>query len=326
MRPGEIRKLHLAALVLVAITATGSIGFGQQVGSGLAASSTSDGQYEIGPGDVLDIRIFNRPQLSREAVRVDDRGKIRLPLLDEISAACKTEAELSNAIGKAYLEYLKEPHVDVFIKEYRSQPVVVVGAVHEPGRFIMQRRVHLVELISLAGGLTEQAAGKVQVTRSEDQGICGRSNEKNVDEDSLVKWYEFNDLLAAGAGAEIPVRPGDTVNLLEADKAYVIGNVVNPTIVPLKSKVTLSEAIAMAGGTLPDSKLEKLRLTRQSGTGPRKEMTVDLKAISRDQAEDIVLEGNDIIEVRTSTGKRILRGLLNSIVPSATRLPVRVIN
>lgn len=325
MKLNALNILAPVTLIAAGILAPVLSASGQETGANKAHPAKDD-QYEIGPGDVLDIRIFNRPQLSREAVRVDDRGKIRLPLVDEVSAACKTEAQLAEAIGKAYLEYLRDPHVDVFIKEYQSQPVVVVGAVREPGRFIMQRRVHLVELISLAGGLTEHAAGKVQVTHSPDRGICVATGDRLVDEDSLVKWYEVNELLASGVDAEIPVRPGDTVNLLEADKAYVIGNVVNPTIIPLKTKITISEAIAMAGGTLPDSNLDRIRLTRQSGTGPRSERLVDLKGISRNQAEDIVLEGNDIIEVRTSTGKRILRGLLNSIVPSATRLPIRVIN
>jgi len=81
----------------------------------------------------------------------------------------------------------------------------------------------------------------------------------------------------------------------------------------------------MAGGTLPASNLDSVRVTRQSAAGPRGEIIVNLKAVSQKKAEDIRLQGNDIVEVQTSTGKRIMQGLLNSIVPTATRLPLRII-
>ena len=319
-------KLSKGALCFVALL-TGSLGcHGQSTqvtpdnpGSAEIANAS---QYQIGPGDVLDIRVYNRPLLSRESVRVDENGTIRLPLINEVRAACLTEGELADSITTSYREYLKHPHVEVFIKDYQSKPVVVVGAVREPGRFQMQRRVHLVEIISLAGGLTEQAAGRIQVTHALDQGMCSAR-----DAGEQVEWYEMKELLASHSNrkAIVPVRPGDTINLLEADKIYVIGNVVNPVAIPLKEEVTISQAVAMAGGTLPASNLDSVRVTRQSAAGPRGEIIVNLKAVSQKKAEDIRLQGNDIVEVQTSTGKRIMQGLLNSIVPTATRLPLRII-
>ena len=79
-----------------------------------------DDQYLIGVGDVLDIRIFNRPLLSRDAVRVDGRKMIRLPLIGEVRAGCMTESALAQSISQHYLEYLKNPNVEVFIKDYQS--------------------------------------------------------------------------------------------------------------------------------------------------------------------------------------------------------------
>ena len=85
----------------------------------LVPVQAQDDRYRIGPGDVLDIRVFNRPQLSREAVRVEGSGMIRMPLIEtEIQAACQTEGELAKEISTRYAKYYKNLQVDVFIKEY----------------------------------------------------------------------------------------------------------------------------------------------------------------------------------------------------------------
>src|SRR6185295_3222545 len=91
-----------------------------------------DDRYRIGPGDVLDIRVFNRPQLSREA-RVDSNGMIQMPLIEgDIRAACRTESELAKDIATLYLKYQRNPFVNVFVKDYSSTPVAVIGAVEKP--------------------------------------------------------------------------------------------------------------------------------------------------------------------------------------------------
>ena len=96
----------------------------------VCAQQPADDRYRIGPGDVLDIRIYNRPQLSREAVRVEGSGMIRMPLIDtEIQAVCRTEGELAKDISTRYAKYYKNLQVDVFIKEYHSQQVAIIGAV-----------------------------------------------------------------------------------------------------------------------------------------------------------------------------------------------------
>jgi polysaccharide export outer membrane protein len=133
----------------------------------VAKSVGEDDRYRIGPGDVLDIRVFNRPTLSREAVRVDGRGQIRMPLIEEeIVAACRTEGELAREIAARYLKYQRNPNIDVFVKEYNSQPVAVIGAVNQPGRFQLQKRMRLLDLISYAGGPNDRAGGRINIVRT----------------------------------------------------------------------------------------------------------------------------------------------------------------
>jgi len=289
-------------------------------------ATANQSRYLIGPGDVLDIRIYNRPLLSRDSVRVDERGMIRMPLVNEIKAQCRTESSLADAVSKSYLEYLNNPHVEVVVKDYQSKPVMVLGAVRTPGRFQLQRSVTLTEIISLAGGLSETAGGRTQVTHSATRPVCEESSTTPTE---LVEWYDIDELLKTdGTGKSIPfVQPGDTINVLEADKAFIVGNVLKPSIIPLKDPVTITEAVAFAGGALADTRTDHIRILREpTPGGPKSELIVDLKAINRREAEDIVLKANDIVEVPTSTGRRILRGLVNGLTPNLSRIPVQVIH
>lgn len=308
--------------------ATASSQTQQNVAANPPAAKEEDDRYRIGPGDVLDIRFFNRPQLSRETVRVDGRGMIRMPLVEgEIRAACLTESELSTEIASRYLKYYRNPHIDVFIKEYQSEPVAVIGAVHTPGRFQLQRKVRLLELLAFANGPTERAGRTIQVAHAATTSICDHP-QSNSEDDATPTFssYKLNETLKGDEQSNPFVRPGDIITLLDADQVYVVGNVFKPTAIPLKEPITVTRAIAMAGGTMRDTKTNRVRIVRQlPGTTTKTEIFVDLKAIDKQQAEDIALQANDIVDVPTSPGKTFLRSLAGVVAPSVAQLPVRVI-
>lgn len=283
-----------------------------------APAATPDSLYRIGPGDVLEIRVFNKPQLSRDAVRVDNRGLVRMPMIDsEIQAGCRTEAQLATELGTLYLKYQRHPHVDVFVKEYSSKPVAVMGAVGKPGQFQLQRRVRLLELISLAGGPTDRAGQQVLVAHSTELGTCEANSTPSVND------FDAYDLTSTTRGEDSSnpyVQSGDIITVPEAQQVFVVGNVFKPSSISLKEKVTVSQAIAIAGGTMSDAKRNRVRILRQVGGGNTKtELIVDLEAISKLKADDIELQANDIVEVPTSSGKRFFRGLLGAIAPSVSR-------
>ncbi len=300
-----------------------------------AAPVQGDVRYRIGAGDVLDIRLVKSPELSREAVRVDARGMIRMPMLEEeIRAACLTEVELAREIATRYLKYKRNPHVDVFVKEYNSQPVALIGAVKTPGRFQLQRPVRLLELLSYAGGPSDSAGGKIQVVHSAGPSLCespaAAAGESPAAADGEVAesltYYTLSDTMRGADPSNPYVRPGDIISLPEADQAFIVGNVLRPMAIPLRERVTVSRAIAMAGGLMPDTKTDKIKLVRQpAGSVDKTEITVDLKAVAKRQAEDVMLQAGDIIDVPTSGGKRFLRTLMGTVAPSVSQLPVRVI-
>lgn len=294
------------------------------------SSKEIEGQYRIGPGDVLDIRVFNKPQLSRDGVRVDSSGMIRMPIIEgNIQAACRTESELAQEITKRYLDYVLHPQVDVFIKEYQSQQVAVLGAVHTPSRFQLQRRIRLLDLLSLVGGTSDKAGRSIQVLHTSSASICEETTQSAPGETVVVSdldYFNLEETLRGDDKANPFVRPGDIISIPEAEQVFVVGNVLRPLSIYLREPVTISRAIAMAGGTMPDTKSNQVRIIRQAaGSTVKTEIFVNLKAIDKHQAEDIALQANDIVDVPTSGGKRFLKSLLGGIAPSVSQLPIRVI-
>src|SRR5215813_10171064 len=157
--------------------------------SSLDRNWRDDDHYRIGPGDVLEVRFYNRPQLSGP-VRVSMNGTIQLPLIEgEVRAACRTEEELSKDVATLYLKYLKSPYVTVLVKEYSSTPVAVVGAVDKPGRFQLTRRIRLLELLAYAGGPTDKAGGQIVIAHLGGQSLCSSITTKDSDTSTAAEPF-----------------------------------------------------------------------------------------------------------------------------------------
>jgi len=291
----------------------------------LQAQTVQDDRYRIGPADVLDIRVLNRPHISREAVRVEGNGMIRMPLIEsEIQAACLTEGELAKEISTRYARYYRNLQVDVFIKEYHSRQVAIIGAVNDQSRFELQRRVRLLELLTYAKGPSPKAGQTINIIHSTAPSLCRQAAE--TDASAGFSSYKLSDVLQGDPKSNPYLEAGDIVTLPEADQVYVVGNVFMPLTIALKEPITLTRAIAMAGGLKQDTKKDKIRVLRQEpGTGVRKEIMVDLSAIEKKNSEDLALMPNDIIDVPTSAGKSFLRSLVQGVVPGVGQLPVRVV-
>lgn len=324
-------------ILLVLVAATALVALAQQpdparpplasapvVATSAGTEKVHDDRYRIGPGDLLDIRVLNKPLLSRE-VRVGQDGMIRMPFIEgEIQAACRTESELSTEIATRLLKYQRFPQVDVFIKDYQSQPVAVIGAVRAPGRFQLQRRVRLLELMTFVAGPNDNAGRNIQIIHTQtSRSIC---DEAVPDSDPVVNGvatYRLADLMNGVDKANPYVRPGDIITLPEADQAFVIGGVVRPGPVALKEPTTVSRAIYMSGGVMPQGNQSKVRIVRQeAGSTAKRQLYVDLKAIDKGAAEDILLQVGDIVDVPGPSG---FTKLMNTLIPNLTMLPLRAI-
>jgi polysaccharide export outer membrane protein len=321
----RFKRELLIEMAAAGLALCGAMLAGAQTPQATTSAAEQSDRYRIGPGDVLDVRVYNRPQLSRDTVRVEGNGMIRMPLIEgEIQAACKTEGELAKDISTRYARYYRNLPVDVFIKEYHAREVALIGAVNEQGRYQMQRRIRLLELLTFAKGPSDKAGQTINIVRAPRRDLCATTSEAAHSEGGFIS-LRLNDTLKGAEDANPYVEPGDIVTIPEAEQVYVVGNVYTPKSLPLKEPITVSRAIAMAGGPLRDSKTDHVRVVRQVDGGSQSEMYVNLNAIAQKKAEDLVLKPNDIVEVPESTGKSLIRSLLGAVTPSVAQLPVRVI-
>jgi polysaccharide export outer membrane protein len=216
--------------------------------------------------------------------------------------------------------------VDVFIKEYHSKQVAIIGAVNEQSRFELQRRIRLLDLLTYAKGPSPKAGQTINIVHSPPSLVCQKGEPEAPDTTTPFSSYKLSETLQGKPQANPYIEPGDIITLPEANQIYVVGNVFTPVTIPLKEPITLSRAVAMAGGIKQDSRKNKVRIVRQdANASTSKEILVDLSAIEKKQAEDIALMPNDIVDVPLAGGKSFMRTLLGTVAPSVAQLPVRVI-
>lgn len=270
--------------------------------------SAVDGQgiknYLLGAGDVLDVRVFGQPDLNA-TVEIDSDGNVSsLPFLEApIAAKCRSEKEVQKEIAKAYSKYIKNAQVSVRIADRKSrQPATVFGAVRQPTRVQMQRRVRLHELMTASGGFTERASGTIQIWHTEPV-MCPMPGEEAdaapIDGTKLpYQLLKVADLRAGKPQANPVIRPGDIIIVTEAEPVYMTGSVVSPQGIYLGDQLTLSRAIAMVGGVRKEAKTSDVRIYRQKpGAQDLEIISVDYAAIKKNKKPDFFLQAYDVVEV-----------------------------
>lgn len=252
----------------------------------VAASAMQGEDYQIGPRDLLEIRVFDLDELNA-TVRVSEAGTIELPVIGELLAAGHTQNSLAQAIEEALSGFVRDPQVFVFVREYQSQRISIIGAVRTPGTHQMVGRTTLLEAISDAGGVDPmESSGKVRILR---EGLTGAPIE-----------IDLSVLLEEGNTAyNIRLKPGDVVNVVvkEAFTIYVSGQVRTPGSFTLRESVTLLKAISLAGGLAERAAAGKVRIVRAKEDGTQEVINVNLDDLQDGKVPDIEIRPNDIIVV-----------------------------
>ena len=271
--------------------------------------------YLLGPGDVLEIRIFGQHDLNSNA-QVDSEGNLSsLPFLEPIPAKCRTEKQVQKDIALAYGKLIKDPQVSVRVIERNSrQPASVSGAVRQAGKVPMDRRLRLNELVAAVGGFTDRAAGTIQILHTEPLLCPGPGEEaESLPVAGTAVPLQVIKIAELQKGTANPViRPGDLVLVTEAEPVYITGSVVSPGSIMLRDGLTLSRALGMAGGTRKEAKLSEVVIYRQKGAGLQDVLKVNFEAVKKNQQPDVFLQPYDVIEV-SDTGFFGGRGWLEAL-------------
>jgi len=269
------------------------------VASGPSVDNQGIRNYLLGPGDVLDVRVFGQPDLN-SMVEVDSDGNVSsLPFLEApIPARCRTEKDVQASIAAAYAKYLKNPQISVRITERKSrQPATVFGAVRMPTRIQMQRKVRLNEMMAASGGFTERASGTIQILHTEPV-MCPEPGEEAAAAPIDGTKIPLEIIKISELRANPFIRPGDYILVTEAEPVYITGSVQSPQGIYIRDQLTISRALAMVGGIRKEAKASDIRIYRQKPNSAEHEtLIVDLTAIKKKQKPDVMLQPYDIIEV-----------------------------
>jgi polysaccharide biosynthesis/export protein len=259
---------------------------------------------QIGPGDLLDVDVFDTSELSRK-LRVDDHGAISLPVGGDLFVGGLTASEAGHAIEERFRQddVLKDPHVSVMILEYATQGVTVLGEVKNPSVYPLLGTHGVLDLLSAAGGTTPNAGNTVTITR--------RADPDHPIEATIQPKPGLTSAL------NVDVRPGDTIAVSKAGIVYVLGAVGKPGgfLVDNNGRLTVLEAVALAQGTNRTAAADHARLIRKTAAG-HEEVQIALNKILKSKAPDQPLSDGDILFVPTSASKHTLL-VMESILPAA---------
>jgi polysaccharide biosynthesis/export protein len=252
----------------------------------IGANAQQTESLKIGPGDMLHIQVFDTPELEQHA-RVTDAGELPLLLGGSVKLADLTPAEAARMIEKRLLagHYMLRPQVSVTVDEYATQKVSVLGEVKAPGAYAINTPRSVLEVLTMAGGLSDQADRKI---------LIERRGTKNV----KIPYFVSNKPDVA-MDTSVRINPGDTIYVVKAGIVYVLGDVGRPGGYVLNNnegQLSVLQLVARAGGTNHSAVPSHAKLMRKTNTGYT-ENALPLSAMQKGKQPDQMLVADDIIYV-----------------------------
>ncbi len=267
--------------------------------------------YQVSPGDIVDIRVFDLPDLTVSA-RVRPDGMIAVPLIGDVTAQGLSESDLQSIIAERLRRYVVAPAVTVAINSYEGKRVSVIGEVAKPGVYpLRQGTSSLVQILSEAGGRTARAAGHVLLIPANhaahgDPRADGGSRLPSTPSIEI----DIEDLLGTSSGTvpvHIPLIAGDTIVIPEAGNVQVDGEVVRPGSYPLSSKESMVGALAAAGGITYSADVERVEVIREVGSGRKAVLACNLQDVALKNTHDIRLRNGDVVRIPSAQGRFMTR-------------------
>lgn len=265
----------------------------------LAGSMDGTGDYTIGPEDLIEVTLFDIEDESGMPrvipARVTNSGFVTLPYVGKVPAAGMDTLALENDLRRHYQHYIHNPEISVFVREYASYEISVLGYVENPGVVRLKGRRTLLEALGMAGGLNEDAGKSVRLSRAAENKV-------------YTELIDLDRLVRAGDVQLNPVlMPGDVVNVPRAGVFYVEGMVNEPGAFPLTQQTTVTQAIATAGG--PDITMSReggTTLYRMRDDGTREPIPINIAKIRAGDQDDMLILEDDLIVVPVHGAKFVM--------------------
>jgi len=283
--------------------------------------------YVLGPEDVVQFYGVDAEEIVNRPYRIGPDGQISLPLVGRLQVGGLTVRELEEAVNGRLKSIIRDPRLVAHIFEFHSQPISVVGAVNQSGTQQLQGRRSLLEMISQAGGLRQDAGYSIRITRRIEWGDLPLPGAR-VDATGKFSVGEvyIKELISAQRPADnIQILPDDVITVPKAELVYVLGDVRRSGGYVLAERQTMSvvEAVAMAEGLERSAKASNSRILRViPGQTPRREIPIDIKAILAGKAEDVSLQPGDILFVPSSVSKMIGMRTSEAIIQAVTGIAI----
>jgi polysaccharide biosynthesis/export protein len=266
--------------------------------------------YRLGPNDEVVVRVLDAEEIPDKPLRIDMRGNLSLPLVGRVVAAGRTVEELESDLAARLGRFLRDPQVSVTLVEIGSQPVAVLGAVNKPGVQQIEGPKTLVEMLSLAGGLRQDAGDTIKITRRAEFGAVPLEGaHSDASGRFSVAELDVKEVLEARRPENnILICPHDVISVPRAAMVYVIGEVEKSGgfVLEQRQSVSVLQALSLAGGLTEVAALEHARILRggeDEAPAGRVEIAVDMKAIMAGKSPDVALEPEDILFVPRSGGR-----------------------
>jgi len=276
-------------------------------------------EYRLGQNDLLEVTVFEAPELGG-TIRVTAAGLISLPLVGPLSASGKTARDLELEIEEVLKrKYVNDPHVVVFIREFASQPVSILGAVKGPGIYQIKGQKRLLDMLAMAQGLADGAGKSIQIIRppapsGQPISMLATNAGETITID-VVALFEQGDTTL-----NVPIYAGDVINVLRAGSVFVIGEVNGPGEFVLRNGrgITVTQAVALGSGFTKESKKSEAVIIRYHTATVKEEIPVDVDKILKGEANDVPLLANDILFIPTNRVKSGLNRALDAAISIVT--------
>jgi polysaccharide export outer membrane protein len=265
-------------------------------------AQTGQASLRIAAGDLIDVQVFNTPELSAK-MRVSQDGLIKLPDATDVQVAGLTPLQAAASIEKNLRDsqVMLDPHVTVLITEYSTQGVSVLGEVKKPGTYLLLGQHSLYDALSAAGGVTQEAGSSIEVTHQDHptQPVTVPVNSPN--------YSQLQRMTA--------VKPGDVVVVSHAESIYVVGDVGHPGefLIQNGQRLSVLNAIALAQGLNPTAKGSKASIVHKTNTGAET-IPVNLNNVTKVDGENLGLRPGDVLVVPRSGAKQFM----NVVLPGVT--------